>query len=441
MNGGIKEISNALFVNDSIHSLTLKGVVLRDDEICMLMDALAGKPIQHLNLSNNLGCCSEGAKAIAMFIGTCATLLSLTFSFDLMMLSEKGFESFVSQFRCHGKIIPEYIKCDLSGICALTDALNNNLSLTSLDISPPLFWECDEWWHKLTSNIQQMRSLKSLHLPGYNLNLNNVSALVHFIHFNKSLVSLNISGDSIDDTGMGALCNALCYNETLKLLDVSKNEVNFTDNIAQVLWNNYNLTCLALGSNKISDEGCRHLAIALSVNKTLTSLYVRDNMIGDDGAKELAGMFAKNATLLQMDLSFNDIRDEGAKALVNALCVSGGLKILLIIFNDIKFEECLLFNPHITIDNKFFAYTADFWNAIPLLSAQFVMGKHVYFTEQKFYGEWKGKKLNKINLQNVYNHIIPEDQLDCLKYYQQNEFGDNDSNNDDGGNNDSNNDD
>lgn len=274
----------------------------------------------------------------------------------------------------------------------------------------------DNWWH----NIADINNLKSLHLPGFDLNVNNVSQIASAIQINKSLVSLYISKSYINDIGMAKLCAALCSNETLKLLDVSDNQLQCTTNIAQVLERNHTLTCLALGSNKIGNEGCHHLAKALTKNKTLTSLYVRDNMISDDGAKELAKSFTKNTTLLQMDLSFNNIENEGAKALVNTLQCCGGLKVLFVVFNFISIDECL--SP-VTIAHKFLAYTADVWNTIPVYSAEVVTGKHVFFTKQRYYGEWKEGKLCKIILQDVYNHVIPDHQLNCLKYYLKEEFG------------------
>ena len=77
--GSIGELSVALSMNYSIHYLTLSHASLKSDDICMLMNALTGKDIQFLDISDNY-CGSEGAKSLAMFVRTNKMLRSLDVS-------------------------------------------------------------------------------------------------------------------------------------------------------------------------------------------------------------------------------------------------------------------------------------------------------------------------------------------------------------------------
>ena len=390
-----KAVYDALSVQNSIHSLTLSNVGLSNNDICLLMDALEGKVIQNLDISDNrYG--SEGLKAIATFVSACKTLSSLNLASNMIALTEEGIQYVLNLSQEDDVNVLSNHLYDFNGISALVDAFDNTLSLTSLDFAADL---CpDKWCYKIAQALQKLKNLQSLNFCYLNLMMLTVKTIANITRSNKSLASLNIANNNIDNPGINEILDTLLYNKTLRLLDISLNELSFkcAIKLVQVLQNNSVLTCLALGSNKISDEGCCYLAKALSVNKTLTSLYIRDNMISDDGAKELASALQRNTSLLHLDLSFNDITDNGAMALMHALHINNCLKVLFIIFNDINDEDCLVSNQHFKIDDTIFALTNNLQCTVSLFSAQFVrcrFQRHILFTKLRYYNEWKQETL------------------------------------------------
>ena len=268
--GSIGELSVALPMNYSIHYLTLNNASLKSDDICMLINALTGKDIQFLDISDNY-CGSKGAKSVALFVHTNKMLRSLDVSKNLMALSDQGIQccrnATVSQYSS-----PEDICDDWAGIASFFDAVKSNPNITSLYLSNILF--LDNCCYQLVSAFQQSRKLLPLYWASLDVALGTILALVNC---NELSVSLNISDNGFGDHVVCKWFNALLYNNTtLKLLDISDNRLQAASAkiILHVLQCNCTLTCLALGSNKINDKDCQYLAEALSVNKTITSLYI-----------------------------------------------------------------------------------------------------------------------------------------------------------------------
>ena len=410
-----KEISDALSCS-SIRSLVLSNVDMTSDDVCILLKGLTmSSTIELLDISaNTLG--RKGAIAIAEFLNTNRTLLSLNISHSKPV------------FWFPGENVDETVQEHTSHV-SLPYALQHSPTLTSLDVSEIMLACFGVRYIDLIKAILGNRKLQSLHFCNSCLHFEIANIIANFIIFNSSLVSLDISENIMYDGGMNIICGALRNITHIKLLDISENflSVDSAGMIANILRHNTTLICLALGSNKISDEGCQYVADALFVNKTLTSLYIRDNVISDDGAKALAVALTNNTTLLQLDLSFNDIQDDGAMALINAFHASSTLKWLFVAFNpmcDIKTEECLMSYPNVIIDKKYCVFCTGF-HSIPVLSAQFITHKrHLLFIQKECYSGWKQNHLGQISLQDVYNlSFIPEDQQDCLKYYIQKQFG------------------
>ncbi|XP_065884117.1 protein NLRC3-like isoform X2 [Dysidea avara] len=409
-----KEISDALSCS-SIRSLVLSNVDMTSDDVCILLKGLTmSSTIELLDISaNTLG--RKGAIAIAEFLNTNRTLLSLNISHSKPVF---GFP---------GENVDETAQEHTSHV-SLLYALQHSPTLTSLDVSEIMLACFGVSYIDLIIAILGNRKLQSLHFGSSCLCFEIANMIANFISFNSSLVSLDISKNSMYDVGMKIICGALHNVTNVKLLDISENflSIDSARMIANILRHSTTLICLALGSNKISDEGCQYVADALFVNKTLTSLYIRNNMICDDGAKALAAALTNNTTLLQLDLSFNDIQDDGAMALINAFHASSTLKWLFVAFNpmcDIKTEECLVSYPDVTIDDKYCVFCNGFLS-IPVASAQFISHeRHFLFIQKECYNEWKQNHLGQISLQDVYNSFIPEDQQDCLKYYIQKQFG------------------
>ena len=112
-----KEVYDALSVQNSIHSLTLSNVRLSNNDVCLLMNALEGKAIQNLDISDN---CygSEGVKAIAAFVSVCKTLLSLNLASNMIALSEEGLQHVLNHSPKDDMIVSNHLY-DFNGISAL----------------------------------------------------------------------------------------------------------------------------------------------------------------------------------------------------------------------------------------------------------------------------------------------------------------------------------
>ena len=108
-------------------------------------------------------------------------------------------------------------------------------------------------------------------------------------------------------------------------------------------------------------------------------------------------------------------------ALFSTLHSNDALIVLLVLFNPISdalIKECFAMNSDIIIDNEFFAYAKSYSGncSISVFSVQYMScEKHVLISNEYCYKKWQTG--SDIDLHRVYSQLIPNDQLDCLKYY------------------------
>jgi hypothetical protein len=116
------------------------------------------------------------------------------------------------------------------------------------------------------------------------LDVEGVRLLAAALDNNATLTSLDLGVNNIGDEGARSLAAALDNNASLTSLSLWYNNIGDEGAraLAAALDNNAALTSLFLYNNNIGDEGARALAAALDNNATLTSLDLAGNNIGAD---------------------------------------------------------------------------------------------------------------------------------------------------------------
>jgi PAS domain S-box-containing protein len=175
-------------------------------------------------------------------------------------------------------------KLNLSDICELVAALNQNPNITSVDLS-----------HN---------------------QINNEGAIL--LAKNTIITTLKLAGNQIDFEA----ASAFAENTQLEYLDLSENQLN--DVGAITLAQNKKITTLCLNANQIGDSG----AIALAQQPTLTTLMLQYNNITEVAAVALA----LNNNLTFLNLNYNRLGILGATAIAK----SSSLISLFLAGNDIN---------------------------------------------------------------------------------------------------------
>lgn len=190
---------------------------------------------------------------------------------------------------------------NISIIQALTIALQNNKTLTTLDIRV-----CD-------------------------INYNEAAALAIAFESNKTITTIDISNNNIGDVGANAFAKVLESNKESALITLNI-AYNLIGNVgatalAKALESNTILTTLNIFFNNIGDEGATALAEALKKNTTLKTLNIGQNNIGDVGARALARELKSNTTLTSLNINLNEI-GEDMKTSIESLIESNRKRLL-----------------------------------------------------------------------------------------------------------------
>ena len=234
------------------------------------------------------------------------------------------------------------VKFDISGNVlnaegckAIAEALNNNNTLTDLNIA-----KTQMTWNNVSWNETSA-----------------VSAICDAIPTMEALTSLNIKDNKIKRDGKIDLGNAL-LRSTVKFmvcdewsitpetesLDVSEKDLTEADAalLAGVICTNGPLTSLNISKNEMNtDKAGKALGHMLMSNSVLKELNVSDNFYFSSGqafAEGIAYGLSTNKALVKFDISGNALNAEGCKAIAEALKNNNTLTDLNIANNNMTYS-------------------------------------------------------------------------------------------------------
>ncbi|MCC8399863.1 MAG: hypothetical protein LN563_04795 [Rickettsia endosymbiont of Platyusa sonomae] len=206
---------------------------------------------------------------------------------------------------------------------SIAEALKNNITLTSLDLSSNDIGVEKEILIVIAEALKNNRTLTNLNLSSNYIGVEeeSVIAIVEVLKNNRTLTNLDLSNNILRDNGTKAIAGALVCNSTLASLNLSSNYITnrAVKLIAKMLDSNKTLTNFDLSHNRIAVKGIKAIAEALKNNKTLTHLDLSYNCIDAEGIKAIAEALKNNKTLTHLDLSGNRIDAEGIKAIAEML--------------------------------------------------------------------------------------------------------------------------
>jgi hypothetical protein len=154
----------------------------------------------------------------------------------------------------------------------ILEALQVNTALRSLDFGGNILDA--ESCVKLSTILQQNRTLQNLRLYDCEINDDGARSLAQGLRRNSTLTSLDIASNMIDIAGTSALCASLNYHPTLTKLVYTTNHCDIQGAFGSLLRTNTTLESLVFDGGPVNTEAMTHLCNALKVNTTLQSLQV-----------------------------------------------------------------------------------------------------------------------------------------------------------------------
>jgi len=176
-----------------------------------------------------------------------------------------------------------------AGAVAVAEALQNNSTITELDLTGCHFAKKPSWvaprtgTRELATVLKNTSTLVSLKLAGNSIKPNSVKELVAGLKVNKSLTYLDLSDNKVGDEGVTYITECLQTNRTLEILLLGDNQI--TDQGAETLAGIIPTTavgCLALENNLIEDKGCTLITAALRKGSKIHTLIFRGNKASVD---------------------------------------------------------------------------------------------------------------------------------------------------------------
>lgn len=208
--------------------------------------------------------------------------------------------------------------------------------------------------------MQYNKSLTSLTLSGFNLDLGNVKKLAAIL-VNSPLKSLELVFCDLKNAETKELSTMLGKNNNLKSLNISNNNIGQegAEYLGQALANNSCLESLNLSLNRNFREGANAIGKVLTLNSSLKLLNLHCCEINSEGFKALAKGLQVNNSLIELILSDNHGLDEGAIAIGDALMFNCSLKSLNLHSNLIRDNGCISISSALKNNKKIALNTLD----------------------------------------------------------------------------------
>lgn len=209
---------------------------------------------------------------------------------------------------------------DDESVAILVEALQNNVSITSVDLGQIL---CGlKVLQGMRDAMKRNTTLTRFLARGTEIG-NEGAVLIAdaFSTGTSSLTIVDLGDDGIGLEGALAIGEALKCNRMLKILSLRGNALGADGArcIGEGLSANVTLEVLDIGRNGIGEEGCVGLGMGLKHNQTLKQLNLWDNLIGIEGARAIGISICSSTSLTSLDIGFNQMDEVGVKVLCDLL--------------------------------------------------------------------------------------------------------------------------
>ena len=156
-------------------------------------------------------------------------------------------------------------------------------------------------------------SSDAINMSNEYINDDAVYLITFGLHNNTTVQILNLSCNKITDDGAIAITECLKTNNTIQELNLSCNQITSkgAKQIAKVILVNKHLHKLNVSQNPIHDHGVMYISDGLKHNNTLLELNLSSTGITDKAVEAIAGAIQANVALRNLDLSQNYISDDG----------------------------------------------------------------------------------------------------------------------------------
>ena len=204
------QVASALKGNDFLQQLYLSGNFISDDGVSSLAAVLEGNmAIKILNLAGNI-ISDDGAYRIGEMLKKNKNLVDLNLEFHAKKRPYRDKDT-------------PYPRITAPGGAMIAFALQNNYSLTSLNLGGQRLW--DAGFLAVGSAIRDSKTLKYLNLSGNDAASQGGLGLAAALEVNEHLEHLNVSQNKFkDDVGM-KFADALMKNVSLETLDLYENDL------------------------------------------------------------------------------------------------------------------------------------------------------------------------------------------------------------------------
>ena len=336
--GELLDLTKALQSNPNLTNLVFRNTRLYtgDNGHAFIKLSQLNKSLTHLDLSmNEKFLDSDARRIIFQFLEHNTSLLHLN-------LSNTGITSM-----------------EIDTVNALEQMLKNNKSLNHLDLSKNVL--LDSVAHKMFQALQCNTTLRCLNIGNTCITAteeDTIMALQLMLENNKSLTHLDLSENLFSDTAVCCIFECVKQNTTLVHLDMNSTGITATpatvQKLTQMLKQN-KLKHLGLSNNILHSEAhcifqtLQHntalvyidlcntgitathacaLQTMLEKNKTLAYLNLSQNGLSDLGILFVSNGLRKNTTLVYLNLCQTGIKNEGAKYIARALAFNNSLQTL-----------------------------------------------------------------------------------------------------------------
>jgi Ran GTPase-activating protein (RanGAP) involved in mRNA processing and transport len=313
----------------SLVSLDLSANSISDDQGASLISNMQnGSNIKNLDLSHNrLG--DGSARQLrnfleSSFIGTKLQSLSVADN----SISPSGLIDIVHALNNDSSLTSLDISrnfLDAIGFSLIGASLGTNTTLKRVDLSQTGIQALSSFsWKDFTSMLSLNRTIQELKLSK-NPHLEEISAkcLLEALKHSHVLTTLDLKGMRLSQQAVHHIVDFLSAQNNVEVLDLSGNELGLQGILhlfGKGLSNRSRLRRLYLSDNAITDSSLHHIGAALSqeVPPRLEQLDLSWNAIGNPGVNFLTEALQRNSSLRTLNLSGNiGINDESALFLLS----------------------------------------------------------------------------------------------------------------------------
>ena len=292
------ELAIALFYNDALEQLWLRGNVLCDDGAAVILNSLQNlKTLLILDLSyNNISI--ESSDAIAAVINSNNSLEQLWL--DGNCLLNNGVVRIADALQGHSRLkllslcstgITEHVAEEISAVIKSNSGLEYLMlggnQLQSLGVS------------RLSKVLCGKENLRNLNFFSNRITKESAFELANVISHCTNLEELYLGNNMLETSGALEILEAVKTICTLRVLTLSNNNITkeAASSICDVIAIHYSLSILLLGGNDLQTDGVVQIAEAVRHNEAVQLFAVFDNNVDEQTKEDIKLLFSDRPDL------------------------------------------------------------------------------------------------------------------------------------------------